>query len=214
MRAKVFCMKFENKYILVLLLLTATVLFSCNKKNAHEYPKVENAVINLENFDLESGNVLKLDGQWEFYYNQLLGPCDFKDNTPTNKTYQKIPSNIAKYEIDGKKLKSGQGYGTYRLKIIPNPKDTMYAIKVSRVDVSYKLFANNHLIAEGGKVATNRENNVPEWLTQTVNFKVDKDTVELILQIANFRHKKGGVSESIELSTFNHMEVHEKKFFA
>ncbi len=201
-------MKLEKKHILLLSLFFVLIFASCKKVDK---PRVENGRIDLSTWNFENTGILKLDGTWEFYHNQLLAPNDFNNNS-NEFTYQKVPSNWEKYKINGEKI-SGAGVGTYRLQLIPNHKDSLYIIRLKRVDVSYKLFANNKLIAESGQVTDNKKDNTPEWLVQTTELELT-DTIELILQVANFRHKKGGIAGSIEISTSDEMSVYERILFA
>ncbi len=201
-------MKLDRKHILLFFIFFTLIFSSCQKENRL---KVENGQIDLSTWNSEKDGILKLDGTWEFYHNQLLTPSELINNS-NEFTYQKFPSNWGKYKINGEKI-SGTGTGTYRLKIFPNSKDSLYIIKLGRIDVSYKLFANNKLIAQAGEVSENKEGNIPEWKTQTAEIKVT-DTIELVLQITNFRHKKGGAAGSIEISTPEKMLTHQNILFA
>ncbi len=201
-------MKLDRIFYLFILLFSIFILTSCKHVNK---PKVEKGLIDLSNWNFESDGVLQLDGMWEFYHNQLLMPTSFNDSLKY--TFQKIPSDWGKYKINNTKIE-GHGFSTFRTKLIPNTKDSLYIIKLGRIDVSYKLFANNKLIASGGKIAKINEKNIPEWLFQTAEIFLNNDTIDLVLQIANFKHKKGGVAQSLILTTPTKMQIYEKKLFA
>ena len=44
---------------------------------AYSAPTAEKGVLNIEQWDLEKGGNIKLQGEWEFYWNKLLTPDDF-----------------------------------------------------------------------------------------------------------------------------------------
>lgn len=196
----------KNKYLTILLF--SFFIVSCDKFG--EKPKANDGVINLSEYDFSENEIVKLDGDWEFYYNQLLAPKDFEKNHEY--TFQEFPKDWNKYTINEEKI-TGRGYGTYRLKIIPNNKDSLYILRIGRIDVSYNLFANDKLIASAGVVADNKEENKPEWVVQTVEIGT-RDTIELVLQIANFRHKKGGAKASLEITTLSKMIKSQERSFA
>lgn len=193
-----------------LLFLIPIILLFASCGSFKEKPTAEEGVIDISSWNFEKDGILKLDGQWEFYYEQLLTPQNIDNNN--NFSYQPVPSDWNKYIIDGKKI-TGRTYGTYRLKILPNPNDTIYVFRIGRIDVSYNLYANNKLIASAGTVADNKKDNKAEWVIKTAEIDVT-DTIELVLQIANFKHKKGGVKASIGISPVKQMVAFQEKTFA
>lgn len=44
-------------------------------------PIARQGVMDLYHFDINKKGKLALDGEWEFYYNQLFYPADFKNRT-------------------------------------------------------------------------------------------------------------------------------------
>ena len=49
-------------------------------------PVAIKGVIDLSNWDFKAQGTAKLDGEWEFYWKQLLNPENFND---TNRNFQK-----------------------------------------------------------------------------------------------------------------------------
>jgi hypothetical protein len=73
------------------------------------------------------------------------------------------------------------------------------ALQIPHVYSNYKLWINNNVIASNGVVGTSPETSTPQWLPQTVSFRSETDTVDIVLQISNFHHAKGGIREDIRL---------------
>ena len=74
--------------ILVILLVISISLNSCNSDN--DKPYAVNGVLNLTDYQINE-TVIKLDGEWEFFWNQLISPNDFKKLRIVDQTYTSIP---------------------------------------------------------------------------------------------------------------------------
>ena len=84
-----------------------------------------------------------LDGEWEFYWNQLLNSEDFSGKTdikPEFTGYMKVPGMWTK-ELNGKKIPS-RGYATYRLKIKLNDMKTVLGIKTTNIRFDSRVYVN------------------------------------------------------------------------
>ena len=94
-----------------------------------------NGTLNLGISNVLETSSIKLQGDWEFYWNQLYDPKDFKETNKIIKPiYGKIPKSWTTYTINGNKLPS-TGYATYRL-IVHKKSDTektIYGLKVSTI---------------------------------------------------------------------------------
>ena len=164
--------------------------------------------INFTNWNFDTDGIVKLDGEWEFYPNKLINNKGIA--TEKNISYLEIPSSWKDVEINNEKLNSF-GYATYKLKIIPNKQDSVYSISIARIDVAYKLWINDKLILQAGEIAKNKQDIKPEWLSQSADFKINSDTLILIMQVANYNHRKAGITSSIKISTPKNIEFKEKK---
>ncbi|MGB4536780.1 MAG: hypothetical protein WBI34_11495, partial [Tenuifilaceae bacterium] len=69
-------------------------------------------VLNLQGVDIEACDIIKLEGEVEFYWKQLLEPADFLDTTHQhNCQYVYIPKSWDNYTFKDKKLPR-EGYCT------------------------------------------------------------------------------------------------------
>jgi signal transduction histidine kinase/ActR/RegA family two-component response regulator len=157
--------------------------------------------------DLRSVNVYKqsvpLNGEWKFYWRQLLWPGDTAVKTPDYVTY---PSLWNKIKLHGQTLPV-EGYATYSLTILL-PKDRpQLALLMPDVYCSYRLFINDSLQLSNGRPDTTEENAIPFWSTQTVNFPSAADTIHLLLQVANFWHSKGGSYKQLIVQKSNELHL-------
>ncbi|MDR7855108.1 sensor histidine kinase [Tissierella sp.] len=182
-------------YIFISLILTIP-----RTSFAMDKPQAINGTLDLSNWTYHQDGIVKLDGQWEFYWKELLTPEDFnKVDLESENNLIVLPRAWNKYEFDGQEL-SGKGYATYRL-LIKNNSDESLGIKLPRIFTAYKLWVNGELTAWAGQVGTDINQMTPQYLPQIKYINPTSDTIELVIQVSNFRHRSGGILESIKLGT-------------
>ncbi len=192
-----------KKFILsTLLILIAGSSLSCNAvpSGSNDHRAIE-GVLDLSSWDFRRDDSVKLDGQWEFYWEQLLKPEDFAENKNTVKTgYIDLPRPWNGYTIDGREL-SGFGYATFRLRVLLKDHDTLMGIRVNQVFHAYKLWVDKELVLSGGVPGKSREEMIPNRSVKISYFRPRRREVQIILQVSNFHHMKGGLRFSIQLGS-------------
>ncbi|QGT98698.1 Serine phosphatase RsbU, regulator of sigma subunit [Candidatus Syntrophocurvum alkaliphilum] len=184
-----------------IIIICLTILFTCmiSPVEAKERPEAISGLLDLTNWDFKQDGVLSLDGQWEFYWQELLTPDDLNKTNVIATEYINVPMSWNKQKINNDQI-SGQGYATYRL-LINTPSDKLYGIKVPRIFTSYNLWVDDKLVASNGTIGSTQEETVPQYLPQVKYFKPNSDTTELVVQVANFHHRSGGILESLQIGT-------------
>ncbi|MEP0368451.1 MAG: response regulator [Cyclobacteriaceae bacterium] len=134
----------------------------------------------------DNTNEIKLDGEWEYYPNQILKPGSFS----IEKKYGVFPGT----------WENPIGYASYRLTINLNP-NKEWAISIPPVYGAFECYFNGVLIAQNGTVGTDKPTTSQRWelITTELDHHILKNSNELILHIANFRHSRGGPVDSIKL---------------
>lgn len=184
-----FC-SFSLLHLIVILLFT---------KQVHANTHIKKGVLDLRNESLNDERVIKLNGEWEFYWKQLLTPESFKDHNSNKEATQFVtmPITFGKSEFMGEPLPDF-GYATYRLLIIGRPtSDEQLAIYYKRLFSAARIWINGKLIDEIGIVGTTRDEEIALMRSGVHHFAC-KDTIEILLQISNFHHKKGGIVSPLE----------------
>lgn len=166
----------------------------------------EEGVLNLTQASILK-TPLKLQGEWEFYWQELLSPEDIRSRMASGEMadrYISIPSSWLGYKLDGQELE-GQGYATFRLvtRLSGQDRNERLALRLPTIFHAYKLWVNGELLAEVGEVGQDKSSVTPRLATKLVFFQPGSDTVELVIQVANFHHKRGGITTSIELGGSN-----------
>jgi len=182
------------------ILMTAIFLvsYSYNGNNIAKPPQVAQGVMDLRNWDL-AGRVLKIDGEWEFYWQQLLEPRDFRDGKqPSAVDYFTVPKMWNDYKSE--ESSAGAGYATYRLNIKFSEPAKYLTLKIPDVATAYKLYINGELMSSVGIVGQELAGSKPQYLPQIVSFYTDRHDIELIIQVSNFAHQKGGIKSSLQLA--------------
>jgi len=176
------------------------LLLSACAHTASLSPKAHNGILDLTHIELGKQSV-KLQGDWEFYWRQLLSYPQFQTDSPPQPTgLLDIPHSWNGQIVDGSEIK-GDGYATFRLAISLNDQDKQrrLALRIPTIFHSYKLWIDGELLASVGTVGTSRASTTPSLATKLVVFEPKSGQVELIVQVANFHHMRGGITKYIEL---------------
>ncbi len=195
--------------IRILLSITILWFLSLTVSASRNSFYIKNGLLDLGLTNIEEIQSIKLQGDWEFYWNQLLEPQDFKNSEgKLNPKFVKIPKSWTNYKLDSVKLPN-EGFATYRLVINkkPNSAETIYGLKITSVFSNYKLWINGHLITEVGKVGIADTLSIPKFKYQDIPFILDPekektDKIEVIIQVSNFSHQRAGLQKPIFFSTY------------
>lgn len=184
------------KFKYIFILSTLIIMFiGCQPQ---QVPKAEKGVLDLTEWNLQTDGPVNLDGEWEFYWKQLLKPADFLYGKKLQLTdYMKVPSRWNNYKLPGDKKIGEDGYATYRLKIITSELDGLNVLKITLHHIAYKLYVNGKLVLENGEVGKNKNETVPQTLPRVKNITNRGFFIELIIQISNFHELYGGISTNI-----------------
>ncbi len=189
-------MRFTVKCLIICFL--SALHFSVYSNDDNVIPVAKQGIINLSEWNYEKNGIVKLNGEWEFYWKELLEPEDFiNPDLLENKIIVCVPSSWTKLMLDSIHL-SHEGFATYRLKIKVNSKNLYYCLKINSIYTNYKLWINGEFVNEIGQVGTSKEMSVPKFLSKEYPINLhSKDSinniVEIITQVSNFWHLKSGI---------------------
>lgn len=148
-------------------------------------PMVKQGSIDLRNYNFSQEPSVKLNGEWEFYWNELFAPSEIKGPV----TYGYLPEPWT----------TSKGTATYRLRVVLNPQFKNYGLELPQLYSAYKLWINGKQVAENGVIGATRKSIRPQWLPQLVAISSPSDTLSLVLQVANFNHSTGGLKNPLVL---------------
>lgn len=160
-------------------------------------PVAKNGVLDLRHHSFDTN--VKLDGEWLFYWNQLLSPSD--TNT-LNASMVNFPFRWTETEIAENKHPAF-GYATYKLQVLLNPAAPPLRLEMPETFSAYALYINGKLALSDGKVGKTKESTTAHWEVKFLNLVPQADTLNLVLQISNFVHSKAGIKKSLIIGEKN-----------
>jgi signal transduction histidine kinase/CheY-like chemotaxis protein len=193
-------MKIKYCFFVALLFLNFQLLAQSARIKKHVY-RAERGVIDLRDQSFETE--VQLDGQWLFYWKQLLSPAV---NTIQQARLVNFPSEWNAIKIQGKTLPAF-GYASYKLTMLLPKGHGPLSIAIPEVYTAYRLFLNGTLMAANGQVSTSANGFVPQWQFKEVVIPAGLERAVLLLQISNYAHRIGGIRKSILLGNKTAIEL-------
>jgi signal transduction histidine kinase len=178
-------------------------LFSLLSKASAQYPVATKGVIDLQKWDFEKSGAVKLDGEWEFYWNRLISPGQFYGQYPD--CYINQPISWHGCKIKNTTLPAF-GIATYRLKVILSEKQlvkfqSLLAITLIEAHTASCAWVNGKPIIKNGIVDSSNKFK-PAVKPQVAFFDTKSDTIEIVIQVANFFDtRQAGIDDNVLLDT-------------
>lgn len=177
-----------KRFLAVFLLIFSLCLalfFTSSKPFVSGGPEAGEGVLDYRETDFTS-SVYALNGQWEFYYDRLYTPEDFRQGVPEGMEYIDLPGPWTK------KGYPGLGYATYRLKILTEP-GRPYLLYIPEVMSSSAIWLNGEAFYRAGRVGTSDEETVTGVRNELLTAVSADGVLELVIQSANYRMNGSGI---------------------
>src|SRR5690625_4951977 len=181
--------------ILITLLSTFNFIFT-----PQETSLVKNGELNLQTWEFEKRRTLKLDGEWEFYPDELIIPENDHNPFREQKNMMKIvdvPGSWNEYLTDHK---SSEGVGTYRL-LIHVPRDGIYGVKTNKIHYANRVFMNGQLVGSSGIPSKNSEEYEANLQMYASTAPSKQEQMEIVFHVANENYPNGGIVNSVDFGT-------------
>ncbi|MGE6573674.1 hybrid sensor histidine kinase/response regulator [Paenibacillus xylanexedens] len=174
--------------------------------DGHEKPVARQGILDMAGVEWTNQSLIPLDGEWEFYPEQLLSPQQIKLNHSQPVMIQ-VPGNWDDKRISQGYPMNGKSYGTYRLIVRNVPQGELLAIAKRYVRFSDVMYVDGKLMSRSGQPGTSAASYVPRNEPYTIYFHPERTEIEVVLQVANFDFRSGGIYNSIDLGQGSHMEA-------
>jgi len=187
------------------LALIISISLSCALLPAREVGPVPiKGILDLRLYEFDNQSVITLNGEWEFYWDKLLYPNDFKQSGKfLPDLYGKIPSYWNSYKIKGTKL-PGKGHATYRLLILlPEGFSRNLMFDVPVFDVAFEMYLNDLLTGGNGKPGISEEESQPGYAPFLTMYTARSDTIHVLVQVSNYQHRRGGFWKTMRMGSTN-----------
>jgi len=207
----------------VMFILGVLLCSACGQQySGKEPPKAIKGVLDLRDWNFEKDGPLRLNGEWELYWERLLDG----QSTRPNDGFYPIPDRVTwrgHTLPDGRGL-SHKGYGTFRLRVLM-PENTVgssdrsrnvggaafrspdLAIGMGRSFSSDQLViqnANGKSLAQpllSGIFGVNATTAIPAWPQNITSLQPNKEMI-LLWRVSNFHNYYGGPFKSPILGSF------------
>jgi len=165
--------------------------FGCSPATSITRNAAANGTIDLARWNFERDGITTLDGDWQFYWNQLLSCDDLSTQIPN--TLASVPNTWDNYSANGTALPAF-GYATYRLHVITAlPPGTQMGLWLNNFSSAYNLYIDGDLVSSNGRVATNASDEIGRYDSRAVYFELPASAFDIVIQVSNFHYARGGV---------------------
>ncbi|MEM4270857.1 MAG: adenylate/guanylate cyclase domain-containing protein [Candidatus Pacearchaeota archaeon] len=181
-------------------LILLSFFFSCAKPSTKVPPVASGGVLDLQDWDFKVDGIVKLDGEWEFYWNQLI---QSEKDSEHKKQFVQVPS-VWNDTVEGVNSRKAFGYASYKLniKMNPNQKEAIY-LHMQDFGTAGVVYVNGHKLLQNGHLGKTAETSIPQYLPVYARVPEHLENLEVVVEISNFHHHKGGLWESLRIGSEN-----------
>jgi len=180
--------------IAITLLTTYSVLHSFRIFDSNTFA-ANNGILSLQHWDRQ--DELELDGEWDFYPEELIVPNldeDVFDRYKTKRQSIPVPAAWNRYKSE---KAAPYGTGTYRL-LIHVPEDDLYGVKLNTIRNANKVYINGQELGSAGVPSQRAEEYRFDYKKYVVLGNSKNKQIELVILVANYNYAVGGIVSSID----------------
>jgi serine phosphatase RsbU (regulator of sigma subunit) len=186
---------------ILIFLLVSVLLFSCNDTEITK-PIAKKGMIDLSQYNFNDEGIIELNGEWEFYWDQLLTPDDFLNNNITEQQeFITMPDYWMEKEVNGKTI-GANGFCTVRLLIKGDFDDEKLMLNVKEIMSNCIVYLNGEIVGSYGKVGTTEDESVSDYSQLHIPIKLDGPEHEIIIQASNYHHRLGGFFDPVTIGPY------------
>ncbi len=156
--------------------------------------KAREGILDASDYFTSDRNILSLDGEWEFYPNELLIPGQDSINTPPK--YKNLPGLLTENPW---KIRQNVDYATYRLRVINAGLSEQISIKNNEIAGAWRLYLNGKKILANGLVSSDPKEEKIHYHPSITTLVSDQDTLDFVLQISGHTHPRSGIYKSFRI---------------
>ncbi len=187
-----------RQFFFAILLVLLPLFWGC-ARTEDVPPRARQGVIDLSAWDFDTSGSVDLSGEWEFYWQQLLSPEDFRRaDPPPYSAFLSLPNTWHHLKPEGTVL-SRRGYATFRLNVLSGTPSRELALHLGNIRSAYRIWVNNKLLVENGTVGRTVAEEIPGLSVQQVKLPAESHQLEVVLQITNYHYRDGGVISAIRI---------------
>lgn len=182
----------------------SVLLLSCASGGPQEPVEARHGVLDLRGHDVAK-RAAALSGEWEFHWDRLLAPEDFRGAGLPASSFAAVPGMWEGAALRGRTRP--QGFATYRLTVLLDRTPEPLALRIRTVSSAFLLFADGRPVAAAGTVGTTAAASVPAYGPQVVPLPEAEGRLELVLQVSNFHYRTGGVWRPLWIGSYRELSA-------
>jgi putative nucleotidyltransferase with HDIG domain len=179
---------------MALVLLVAFMSMGCSLKQPRSVHAADGAADLSRGYDFDGGDLVRLDGDWEFYRGRLLGPGEFPPGPAP--AFIPVPKIWAAANGFEHPKDPPTGVASLRLTVKVPPVGRDWALRVPNAYCAVRVFVNGRQVAEVGSVSADPERYMPSNGLALPQFHAEGGTLEIVMQVANFSTPSIGTWDS------------------
>lgn len=186
---------------IVLILVVLLLLFTPACHSTHDGkapPRAVRGVLDLSHWDFEKDGPVDLNGEYEFHWERHVPPSDLLSPSHETHGFIPVPAYWSNQRLGAGKL-PGQGYATYRLRVLLNGVQQSLALRFQDMGTAYRVYVNGRLLDAVGVPGKDRESTVPRYYPQVLGINESVGRLDIVFHVSNFHHRRGGAWEAIQL---------------
>ena len=186
------------------------VLAVCTLSNLHaqEEPLVKKGVLDLREYDFLTNGPVKLNGEYEFYWNQMLSPALKGDSGEM--IYAQVPGTWTQLRNEHPEV-TRFGFATYRLIILLPEKVDELAFRIEDVYSASGYFLNGKAIDYLGFPGVNKYQTVIRYSRPMMIGTVNDQELEFLIRVSNFDNRISGIVGGITIGKVSQMQESRQK---
>ncbi|WP_164763092.1 hybrid sensor histidine kinase/response regulator [Paenibacillus humicus] len=150
--------------------------------------RAEKGVLDLAGWD-GSGRIA-LNGEWEFYWNELLAPGEAsRQGEPA---WMEVPGAWNDRQASGDEMPA-YGAATYRLRLLHVPESGVYAIKKTNIRFASEIYINGKKVLIDGVPALSEDAYVPGNSPRIAAFELERGEAEIVVHASNYDYLDSGI---------------------
>ncbi|WCL49677.1 sensor histidine kinase [Leptospira sp. GIMC2001] len=200
------CLPYYYIIVLIKIIFISFFFNSCQPNPRIGYPLANIGLLDLSGWNFNQKSEVPLNGDWEFYWNELYSEEKLANRSPENPQHYLFVPGVWNYKKPINDEIGGEGFATLRLQILLPPTEKDLAIRIP------ENFYSVHAIWING--IKKEWNGIPGRNPESTNFVehdigeyivLDSRSVDLIIEIANFRGNTrwGGIRNPFYIMKIN-----------
>ena len=196
-------------YIRSLLYVFGSLFLAFSSLSARDQaPLAVAGVLDLREYNFKADGPVNLDGEFEFYWDQMLNPAIENDTGLVN--YITVPGSWTRLK---KELPEIQRYGfaTYRLLILLPQGVSSLTFKVANIFSASGFLLNGKAIDYLGFPGVNKFQTLIKYDKPLITGTVQGPEAELLIKVSNFNHRNSGIVGGITMGLPEQMTQQRQK---